>query len=297
MAKQRTKIALIKGEHRYSNISAVLELLQAEITDKIKAKKKILIKPNFVSTTRQLAATHVDTVRAVLDFILPLKDKDAQIIIGEGAALGPTQEGFRNFGYLPLVKQYPVKLTDLNLDEDQAVKIYDSSLNLFKAHISRMVTESDFRISLALPKTHDSTVVTLSLKNMAVGALIGHEKSSIHQGPPAINRSLARLAQIIPPHLAVIDGLVGMQGNGPVHGDALDCHWALASLDFLAADTIATQLMGFDWRQIGYLYFCHQLKLGQTDLLQIEILGNTSIKECQRKFRPHDGLDRQLKWR
>lgn len=312
MSGQKSKIALVKGQDRYQNISAVLELLQPEIAQKIQGKKRILVKPNFVSTTRQLAATHVDTVRAVLDFILPLIDEDAQIIIGEGAALGETQEGFKNFGYTVLLSDYSViphpnppplkgggreiRLLDLNQDETKDVEIYDADLNLFKVPISKTVLESDFRISLAIPKTHDSVIITLSLKNMAVGSIAGSAKSSIHQGPRAVNRSLACLAKIIPPHLVIIDGWQGMQGNGPVNGDAVDCRWVMVSLDFLAADCLAARLMGFDWQKIGYLYFAHKLGLGQTDLSQIDILGNVSFQHCQYKFKPHDGLERQLRW-
>lgn len=312
MSGQKSKIALVKGQDRYQNVSAVLELLQPEIAQKIQGKKRILVKPNFVSTTRQLAATHVDTVRAVLDFILPLIDEDAQIIIGEGAALGETQEGFKNFGYTVLLSGYSViphsnppllkgggreiRLLDLNQDETKDVEIYDADLNLFKVPISKTMLESDFRISLAIPKTHDSVIITLSLKNMAVGSIAGSAKSSIHQGPRAVNRSLARLAKIIPPHLVIIDGWQGMQGNGPVNGDAVDCRWVMVSLDFLAADCLAARLMGFDWQKIGYLYFAHKLGLGQTDLSQIDILGNALFQHCQYKFKPHDGLERQLKW-
>ncbi|MFQ5812142.1 MAG: hypothetical protein ACE5I2_02960, partial [Anaerolineae bacterium] len=67
MVKFNSKVALIKGDDRYENIAQVLTLIEDGVD--LSDKKRILIKPNFVSTRRQLAATHVEAVRAVLDWL------------------------------------------------------------------------------------------------------------------------------------------------------------------------------------------------------------------------------------
>lgn len=287
-----TRIALIKGNNRYQNISQALNLLKKDIAEKIKDKKKIVIKPNFVSTEIQLAATHVDAVRAILDFLkLFTKQK---ITIAEGAALGSTEVGFDNFGYYNLAKDYNLEFIDLNKDDSIEVELFDHRLEPLTSRLSKTISESDFLISPAMLKTHDTVVVTLSLKNVAVGALLN--KTDIHQGAKAINLSLAKLAEIVPPYLAVIDGLKGMQGDGPVHGQSVQMNLALAGLDFLAVDTIATQLMGFDPEQVGYLYYCKQKNLGQGDVEKINIVGNASLKNCSKKFKPHSTFQNQLKW-
>jgi uncharacterized protein (DUF362 family) len=291
-----SRVALVRGGDRYSNVKQALELLEEEISNGVKDKKKILIKPNFVTVYRQLAATHVDAVRAVLDVVT--KYTDQQITIGEGAAEGPTEVGFERYGYYDLKNKYNVRFVDLNKDDAVEADIFDSNLRPMPVKVARTVMESDYRISVAPLKTHDTVIVTLALKNMVVGSLCGvPAMTSIHQGYPAINRSLFKLAQIIPPHLSVIDGFEAMEGEGPAMGTAVDMKVALASTDFLAADTVGSHLMGFDVNDIGYLFYCKEAGLGKGDISQIELVGNASLEECRRKFKWHSTAEAQRGWR
>jgi uncharacterized protein (DUF362 family) len=88
-----------------------------------------------------------------------------------------------------------------------------------------------------------------------------------------------------------------MEGAGPSHGDPVDLRVAIASTDFLAADTVATILMGFDPDEIGYLHYCKLGGLGAGDLSDIEIVGNATVEECRQPFRPHPTYQEQLQWR
>jgi len=331
-----SKVALVKGKDRYKNIFQAISL----IGEDIKPGKRILIKPNFVSTTHQSSATHVDAVKAIIDFLR--KKTDAQIIVGEGSAVSSTFEGYKNYGYYQLISRYrDVELKDLNQDDFESFMLYDRKMKPHVFRISKTVLDSDFRISLALLKTHDSVMVTLSLKNITVGSLIRdsrikhytrkitspfrkiegilpksvrarisyqtlssitgtrflrrNDKARIHQGYANTHLFIYQLAQIIPPHLSVIDGFQGMEGNGPVHGRLLDSHTAIVSTDFLSADIVATRLMGFDEDDIGYLHYCKEAKLGEGDLNRITTLG-TSPEKCRYSFRPHSTHRRQLRW-
>jgi len=80
-----------------------------------------------------------------------------------------------------------------------------------------------------------------------------------------------------------------MEGYGPSSGDSVDLRVAIVNTDFLAADTVATRLMGFD---PDYLHYC---KLG--GLSDIEIVGNATVEECRQPFRPHPTYQEQLQWR
>jgi len=325
----KSQVALIRGNNRYDNIAQALALIEDRID--LSNKERILIKPNFVSTRRQLAATHVDAVRALLDWLRTRYD--GPITIGEGAAVSDTFEGYRNFGYLDLAEEYNVRFVDLNQDQWAPVQVYDRRLRPMMVRVARTTLESDFRISIGPPKTHDAVIVTVSLKNMIVGSLIRgrggglvqrlgqllpdrltnsalaervksylstvnrSDKFALHQGYHGLNLNLYTLAKVIAPHLSVIDGFVGMEGSGPSSGDPVDLRIAIVSTDFLAADTVATRIMGFDPDEIGYLHYCKLGDLGAGDLDDIEIVGNTTIEECVRKFRPHPTYEQQLEWR
>lgn len=327
-------VALVRGQERYANVAAALSLVAGQIN--LAGCRRVAIKPNFVSTHRQLASTHVDAVRAVLDFVRARYD--GPLVIAEGSALASTWEGFDHFGFREMASTYELELIDLNADETALVQVYDRHLRPQTLRLARTIVDSDFRISVGPPKTHDTVIVTLSLKNMIMGSLVnrrvahasdGHhngsaglaqalprlvreswavqrlkarlglgersDKMAMHQGYPVINLNLAMLASWVRSHLAVIDGFQAMEGAGPVDGDPVEWRVALAGTDALAVDSLCARLMGFDPAGVGYLDYCRQLGLGCLE--PGEVLGNVTLEEVQRRFRPHPTYASQQQWR
>ena len=287
-------VALVKSEGHYHGVFEALRLIEDDIEESIKGKRRVLIKPNFVSTRRQLAATHVDAVRAVLDVIS--KYHSGRIIIGEGPASSSLRNGLINYGYLKLQDEYDVEFIDLNEDDYVELEAYDSELKPMKLRMSRTLLESDYRISVAIPKTHDCVIVTLSIKNVVVGGLVRGEKGRIHQGYKAINLNIAELAKHVMPSLAVIDGFIGMEGRGPVSGDPVRLKVAAASLYPVSLDAVICKVMGFDPLDVGYLYYLDRWGIGVADVNRIRVIGE-SIEGLARKFRPHPNFKDMLRWR
>lgn len=328
-------VALVKGPNRYQNIAQALNLLGNGAV----SGTQHVVKPNFVSTEVQLAATHRQAAKAVVDFLR--QNTGHPVIIAEGAATSDTFKGFENFGFIEMAESYDhVELRDLNRDACQTVTLYDQDLRPRPFRIAKTMLESDHRTSLAIPKTHDTAVVTLSLKNMVVGSLIrdmgynlvnlvggvsdqllklvpswmkplfsfqglsrigitkisGSDKVKLHQGYLNLHLFLYQLIRIIPPHLCILDGFTAMEGNGPISGDRVDWHVAIAGTDGVAVDTLAAYLMGFDPQSIGYLYFCSRDGLGEGDINNLNIVGSP-LEECRHSFRPHQTYQAQLNWK
>lgn len=165
----RRTVSLIHGDRRFENITAALDTIQDRIT--LDASGPILVKPNLVSAVIPLAVTHVDAVRAVLTWLR--RRTEAPIVVVDGAALSNTWEAFENHGYTDLPQEFPdVRLLDLNTDEAVEVSAYDWRLRKMRLQASRTAFESAFRISVVPPKTHDTVLVTLGLKNMVMGSLV-----------------------------------------------------------------------------------------------------------------------------
>jgi len=330
----KSKIALTKGDRREENIETALRLIESDID--LEAKSNVFIKVNFVSTTNQLAATHVDAVRALLRF---LRERyGGKITIGESTIV-PAREGYTRFGYSDLAGEFDVELVDLNEGEWETLEVYDSALHPMRVRFSKQAVESDYRIAIGPPKTHDVVILTLSIKNLAMGCLYyrvkegasgtfrgllgkgyellpsplrssarltrmrdtaaiyaGGDKRKIHQGHPVHNLNLYLLAKAHPPHLSIIDGYVGMDGDGPIDGDPVEWRVAIASQDPVAADCLAAQLMGFDVSDIGYLWYCQRKALGAGEIGQMEILG-ADLRDCYHRFRPPPTYAAQLDWR
>ncbi len=288
-----SKVSIIKGESRRDNIRKSLELI-AEGVKKGIGEKQVVIKPNFVSTSIQLAASHVDQMKGILDFLKEFYKK--RVIVAE-AAVGDTQDGFKNFGYNSLLDKYDVELMDLNQGPYKSIPIIDSSGRAFNVRVSGLLLDKgNYLISAAKLKTHDTVVVTLSIKNMAMGSVLHFDKVKVHQNLRQTNLNIVRLAEQVLPDLSVIDGLVGMQGNGPTSGDPIQVGIAIASTDPLASDRIACEVMGIDFLKVGYLYYCAERGLGEADINNIKVVG-ASIKECITPFTLHSHVDEQYKWK
>jgi len=290
----RPTVALVKSNSHYDGVYEALKLIEKEVKEDFKGKRRILVKPNFVSTSRESSATHVDVVRAVLDIISKYYSED--IIIGEGPASSSLRNGLKNFGYLELRREYNVEFIDLNEDDYVELEGFDSQLSPLKFRMSKTLVESDYRISVALPKTHDCVIATLSIKNMVVGGLVNREKEKIHQGYKAINLNIAKLAKHVMPNLGVIDGFVGMEGRGPVSGEPVKLRAATVSLYPVSLDAVMCRLMGFNPMDVGYLYYLNKWGIGVADLEKIEIIGE-SIEGLTRKFKPHPRYREMLNWK
>jgi uncharacterized protein (DUF362 family) len=202
----RSTVALVKGPDRYGNIRQALALLG----EKTISGRNHIVKPNFVSTRVQLAATHREAARAVIDHIR--EESGDPVTIAEGAAASDTFEGYEHFGFTTLAERYrDVQLLDLNRDVHETVTLYDEELRPQSFRIAKTIKESDHRISLAIPKTHDAAVVTLSLKNLVVGSLIrdvGYNLVNLMGG------AVDRLVGVVPSSLKPLFSFQGLSRIG-----------------------------------------------------------------------------------
>ena len=303
-----SRVAIISGDNRADMVFQALLPFSVQIKQAIN-NRRVILKPNNVSINRQLASTHVDTLEGILEFLKSIGKLD-NIVIAESAASGLTFEGFSNFGYMQLINKYPVKLVDLDQEPFEVIYVFNE--RDFKPHPVRisgmMLDPGSYIVSVARMKTHDRVLVTLSLKNIVFGAPVkdlGYtfgsrdkksDKSITHGGGiRGINYNLYDLAPRLHPDLAVIDGFEGMEGNGPSMGTPVDHRVCVASTDWLAADRIAVELMGVDFNRIGYLSYCAQTGLGETNLDRIEIIGE-KIGDHIKPYKLHDNIEKQLIW-
>ena len=111
---RRSTVCLLKGENRRQNVHDALMGIDREVRPALKRKKYVLIKPNLTSFTNQLAATHADAIRGILDYLAP--QFKSPVVIAESGG-GDAQSGYDNFKYTALAKEFPslkVSLVDFN---------------------------------------------------------------------------------------------------------------------------------------------------------------------------------------
>lgn len=349
------KVAVVRGSNRRASVARALALLGDDLIDCV--RPDVLIKPNLVSHKYQAPSTHADTLGATLDALVSAGAQ--RITIAEGAS--NAQDAYRRFGFHREVEKLPVRFLDLNRQEDRWEPLELTSLDgkPLIARVSRTITGSSCRVSLALAKTHVTSIITLCLKNMlssihpedrvmmhgypgggngyqswkklavdflkrdnlAVNVLtraMGRVKNArtlwrnLHEegdaflsltiaemnylrSVEAMNQNLVALARKTRPHLAIVDGFVGMHREGPRHGTPIKLRTIIAGTDAVAVDAVAASVMGFDPWEIGYLVYAQRLGLGTIDLDRISIVGDP-VATVRKRFIPHSNHYIQRHW-
>ena len=304
----RSAVSLIRGDDRRQNAYDALCAIDRQLIPALKRKKYVVIKPNIVSTDNQLASTHPDALRGILDYLS--ERFHGPVVIAESSA-GETMKGFENFGYPQVASEYRklnVSLLDLNAEGTyETASILDADLHQKNVRLAaRLLDPQAFILCTPMLKTHNTVVATLSVKNMVLGAPLHqgpketvkwNDKRVFHGGVRQTHFDMLLAAQRLRPYwgATLIDGFVGMEGDGPGSGTPVDSRIAIASTDYVAADRVGIEAMGIKAENIGYLLYCWQAGVGQYDLNKIDVIGE-KLAAVRKPYRLHHDIDKELKW-
>ena len=297
-----SRVSFTTGNDRRDIILNALKPFKDEIQKGIEGKQ-VIIKPNLVYQDNPLCVTDPDAARAVLDFLKPIYDRPVIIAESSLAQIG-TLGAFEQYGYNELIKEYGVKLVDLNQDTCTPVWIADANRHpLAVKIIDTYLNPDNYIISVARMKTHDCVFATLAMKNMIMGSPIIrrndklNEKPKMHQGGvTGINHNMFLVAQKVRPEFSVVDGVVGMEGNGPIGGTPVEHGIALAGPDGVSVDRIGLELMEIPYEDIGYLQWCSNAGIGQGDRTKIKVIGPDPAAHSI-KYRLHEKAYKQHGWK
>src|SRR5262249_20312613 len=240
------------------------------------AGKRVVLKPNLVEFHRdKVINTNPKVVSAVIE--LCKQEGAAEIIVAEGPG------HWRNVAYLveesglgEVLRKHNVAFVDLNHDEPFKILKLGRLTGLDHLYLARTVNSADVFISLPKLKTHHWAGATLSLKNLfgiLPGICYGWPKNELHwRGIP---NSIIDIALTCTPHPSIIDGLVGMEGDGPLNGPAKPMGVLVMGTDLVAVDATCCRLMRLEPQRVPYLMMGWQKKLGRLAEADIAQLGET----------------------
>ena len=147
-----------------------------------------------------------------------------------------------------------IRFVDLNRDELIRTPLRASYTGMKDLWLPRTVLEADFLVSMPKIKTHHWSGVTLSMKNMfgvVPGARYGWPKNILHW--KGIQESILDLCATVPVHFVIADGIVAMEGNGPLNGTPRPLGKIVLADDPVAADATCARLMGFEPGRIVHI--------------------------------------------
>jgi uncharacterized protein (DUF362 family) len=222
--------------------------------DEIKGKR-ILLKPNLVETS--LGASHINThplvVRGAVAAFLTLGA--AKVMVAEGPGHNhDTLLVLEESGLAEVLWEDKIPFVDLNQDKTYT-RINTGRFSCLKTlTFPATLQQVDWIVSLAKLKTHHLAGITLSLKNLfgvMPGSVYGWPKNVLHQ--VGIQPCILDIASTLKPHFAIVDGIVGMEGDGPIMGTPKEAGVLVMGRNLTAVDATCARIMGIDPFRVEYL--------------------------------------------
>lgn len=235
--------------------------------------KTVLLKPNLVD---YIPGNHVNAhpllVSAAIECFRSLGA--ASVIVGEGPGhQRDTELVLGESGMAEALRQQNVRFVDLNRDELIECPLLADYTALKRIWLPRTILQADFIVSMPKLKTHHWSGVSLSMKNMfgvVPGAKYGWPKNILHW--KGIGRSILDICATVPVHFVIADGIIAMEGNGPLNGASRALGQIILADDPVAADATCARLMGLDPEKVAHIRAGAQF-LGNSSTDRIGQLG------------------------
>lgn len=255
--------------------------------------KRILLKPNLVETAA--GAPHINThplvIRGAAEAFLKLGV--AAVMVAEGPGhRRDTLAVYEESGLADVLTEDRIPFHDLNYITGYEKENVGRQTTMKTLTFPALFKEVDWIVSVAKMKTHHWAGATLSMKNLfgvMPGLYYGWPKNVLHH--EGIENSILDINATLKPHFAIVDGIVGMEGDGPIMGDPKKAGVLVMGRSFAAVDSTCCRIMGIDPYKISYLERADNW-LGPIGENDIEQRGET-ILSVQTPFKLLDSIPAQ----
>jgi uncharacterized protein (DUF362 family) len=235
----------------------------------IQPGQRVLIKPNLIVPVgpEVPAQTHPEVICAVAEWV---KEAGARPLVGDSPAWGDVRACLAVLGAEERLRDMGVEI--VQLDRPVRMKIDGMSVG-----ISRAALEADVILNLPKLKAHQQLGATFAFKNM-YGCVAGKEKAFWHfakgHSYESFCRMLVGVYRQLTPAVNLIDGVVAMEGQGPISGTARSLGCLIAGTDAAACERFCCRLIGFDPASLPILQTAAAMHAGCHEDEAIDIVGD-----------------------
>ncbi|MBU0951494.1 MAG: DUF362 domain-containing protein [Elusimicrobia bacterium] len=260
-------------------------LLAGGIEKFIKKGERVLLKPNLLAPKAPALAvtTHPEVLRAVIRLV---KDAGATPFVGDSPG-GTIVGSSGNKRALALLDKYWADCGMKKICEEEGAEIvsfetggvevfeFKNRKGVPKINISKVALSFDSVINIPKLKTHGMVLYTGAIKNL-YGCVPGLKKAEYHMQavhPDVFSQILVDIFSVIKPKLAIMDGIIGMDGNGPSNGRIKNFGVIIAGGDNVALDAVSSMVIGLNRKEISAINIAGKQGLGEADIKKIEVVG------------------------
>lgn len=258
-------------ERVHEALSQALELLGG-IGHFVRPGQRVLIKPNLLSAKPPDLAvtTHPTVVKAAIQLV---REAGGVPLVGDSPAVGSLYRVAERAGILKVIQETGARLEPF----EESVEVAPLPGSIFKKlEVAREAIEADVILNVPKLKTHSQMLLTLGVKNL-FGCVVGKRKAQWHLMAgverDAFATMLVELYQVLKPTLTIVDGVVGMEGDGPGNGNPRALGLIFAGADAVALDRVISEVLRIKPDSLPTTRAAQGKGLGETDITCIEILG------------------------
>lgn len=267
------KVSLLKVKDVEATVRKGIELIGGIDVD---YGDQIVIKPNICY--HKDIYGNVNTDLRVLDAVIHVaKEHSNKVLVVESdSTSNPAEIRMEQSGAMGVIRKNQVSFLNLSHDE-----IVDVEVGQRKIRLPKTVLEAPYFINVPKLKTHEITIITVALKNL-YGLLPEKSKAAFYH--PILEEIIPLINLAVKQDLIVVDGIIGMEGRGPIVGTPVNMNVILCGRDPVTVDSVAAHIMGFKPQKIKTIVKTHQGGMGEIDLSKIEVVG-VDPKSVAKKFR------------
>jgi uncharacterized protein (DUF362 family) len=277
-AAGRPPVVILQARRYDGSLQRVLRdgLAELGISSRLVAGRRVVLKPNLVEPRRDAAHinTHPLMIHAAIELFRSLGA--SSVVVAEGA--GHVRDPYfvlEESGLMDALAEGRAPFVDLNFAPVATVENRGHWTKMPLLVLPRPIIDADILVSMPKMKTHHWVGITLSMKNLfgiMPGAYYGWPKNVLHE--QGLLESILDINATVRSHLAIVDGITGMGGDGPIMGEPVDSHVVVMGTNMTAVDATCARVMGLSPEAVPYLARAAKT-LGPIDEGQIEQRGET----------------------
>lgn len=257
------KVAIVKVVENISEaVNKAVDLIGGLNMEK---RERVVIKPNVCNSKNPYGMVITD-LRVLESVIRLIKTRTNNILVVESDNIsGKAEKRIEDSGISDLLTSLDVDFLNLSKDDYETC-----SFSGIEIRLPKTVLEADYFVNLPKMKTEGHVLVTLSMKNL-FGVLQREKKSVLHR---YLDNILPFLAKKIRNDLIIVDGIVAMEGNGPLIGTPKKLDLIVAGTNPVSVDSVCCSVMGFDPGEVKHIVNAVNMGIGESSLKNIELVGD-----------------------
>lgn len=239
---------------------------------------RVIIKPNICNSRNPYGMVLTDF--GVIEHVIKIARRftDDITVVESDNVSGNAEKRAHDSGLARMLEECGVEFKNLSRDEYE-----EHETQGVRIRIPKTVLQADYFINLPKMKTEGHTTVTLSIKNL-FGVLVEKEKKRFHK---SLDHILPYLSKTIRNDLIIVDGIVCMEGNGPVIGTPKCLNLLIVGTNPVEVDSACAWIMGFNPTDVKHIDLASKMGAGEMDLDKIDLVGEKISEVCTVFERPY----------